>query len=268
MANETSHSTVTVRSISRRWLSPALFALIGLAFFLPFATVSCDGAKTTFTGVQLVTHTIPEGGVVDEPPDCSAHIGTCVEHKSSGTATIALISAVLGLALGLLGIAKGPGWCATIGFGAIAVLPGEGGILGPDVAVHSGYDLALYGFLLVGLVHVRRAWVRRKQHRTEDENLEAPSATGAAGHAPARRDCLEELMLGGGKSSPGTWRSSPQRLHQLVGINHVRLDHLNQFRANLWPAILDGLRPISSQFHHVTRLSSSTRRKGIGNGMT
>jgi len=193
MANETSHSTVTVRSISRRWLSPALFALIGLAFFLPFATVSCDGAKTTFTGVQLVTHTVPEGGVVDEPPDCSAHIGTCVEHKSSGTATIALISAVLGLALGLLGIAKGPGWCATIGFGAIAVLPGEGGILGPDVAVHSGYDLALYGFLLVGLVHVRRAWVRRKQHRTEDENLEAPSATGAAGHAPARRDCLEEL---------------------------------------------------------------------------
>jgi hypothetical protein len=161
MANETSTPRTKVRSIVRRSLSPALFALIGLAFLLPFATVSCDGAKTTFTGMQLVTHTVPNGGVVHEAPDCSTHIGTCVEHTSSATATVAFIAAVFGLALGLLGIAKGPGWCALVGFGAMGVLPFEDQPLGPDVRLHSGYVLALLGFLVVGLVHMRRAWVRR-----------------------------------------------------------------------------------------------------------
>src|SRR5438309_10341169 len=51
-------------------LSPALFALICMAFVLPFATVSCDGAETSFTGLQLVTWTVPQGGPVSES-DCS-----------------------------------------------------------------------------------------------------------------------------------------------------------------------------------------------------
>jgi hypothetical protein len=147
-----------VPSTSRRWLSPTLFALIALAFMLPFATVSCDGAKTTFTGVQLVTHTVPDGGVVDEPPDCSTHIGTCVEHASSNTATVALVMAIVGLVLGLFGIARGPGWCALVGFAAMAWLPVEGGM--SDVTLRSGWQLAFFGFLVVGLLHIRRAWVR------------------------------------------------------------------------------------------------------------
>jgi hypothetical protein len=169
--------TSSVRSTSQRWLSPTLFALIGLAFLLPFATVSCDSAKTTFTGVQLVTHTVPDGGVVHEAPDCSAHIGTCVEHASSTTATVALVMAIVGLVLGLFGIARGPGWCALVGFGAIAWLPFEGGLLGPDVTLRSGWQLAFYGFLLVGLLHVRRAWVRRRSNRRKTAESRARLAT-------------------------------------------------------------------------------------------
>ena len=48
--------------MNRPRLSPALFALICLGFLLPFATVSCDDARTSFTGIQLVTHTVPSGG--------------------------------------------------------------------------------------------------------------------------------------------------------------------------------------------------------------
>jgi hypothetical protein len=155
----------TIRSLSRRWLSPSLFALAALAFLLPFATVSCDGQQTTFTGAQLVTHTVPHGGVLHESTDCSTYIGTCVERASSDTATIALLAALVGLALGLLSIVRGPGWCAAVGLGAMTVMPFQGGLFGPDVSLHAGYMLACWTFLVVGLVHVRRAWRRRRSAR-------------------------------------------------------------------------------------------------------
>ena len=174
MTTETSTIATTAHAASRRWLSPALFALIGLAFLLPFATVSCDNAATTFTGVQLVAHAVPQGGSLagDEYADCHTYIGTCVEHSASGIATLALVAALVGLALGLCAITKGPGWCASIGLGAMVALPFQGGILGPDVTLRLGYDLAFWVFVAVGLLHARRAWVRRKRRR---------------GAAPARR---------------------------------------------------------------------------------
>ena len=174
MTTETSTIATTAHMASRRWLSPALFALIGLAFLLPFATVSCDNAATTFTGVQLVAHAVPQGGSLagDEYADCHTYIGTCVEHSASGIATLALVAALVGLALGLCAITKGPGWCASIGLGAMVALPFQGGILGPDVTLRLGYDLAFWVFVAVGLLHARRAWVRRKRRR---------------GAAPARR---------------------------------------------------------------------------------
>jgi hypothetical protein len=171
--------TSTIASLSRRWLSPTAFAIAALAFLLPFATVSCDGKRTSFTGVQLVTHTVPNGGVLDEPGDCSTYIGTCVERASSGTATLALLAGLLGLACGLIGIARGPGWCAAVGMGAMAVLPFEGPFLGPDVNLHSGYLLAFWTFVFVGLLHLRRAWVRRRRRTpVEPIGLEAHSRAG------------------------------------------------------------------------------------------
>lgn len=154
-----------IRDHIHRWLSPSLFGLIAVCFVLPFATVSCDDASTTFTGIQLVTHTVPRGGVVNEAPDCSADISVCVEHTSAPTATLAFVAALLGLALGALGIVRGPGWCAAVSFGSLLVLPMEGGAFGPDVNMRVGWVLALLLAAFAGCMHARWAWRRRRRRR-------------------------------------------------------------------------------------------------------
>jgi hypothetical protein len=151
----------------QRWLSPSLFALVALSFLLPFATVSCDNASTTFTGAQLVTWKVPRGGVLHEAPDCSSDISVCVERSTAPTATVALVAALVGVALGLLGIVRGPGWVACVGLVAVITLPFHA-ILGPDVTTHSGYVLALLLFACAWLLHVSRALRRLRQRRTTD----------------------------------------------------------------------------------------------------
>ena len=163
-----------VANLSRRWLSPTLFALIALCFLLPFATVSCDQASTTFTGLQLVTRTVPQGGVLDEAPDCSSDISACVERESSLTAQVALGLALVGLALGLLGVVKGPGWVASATLGALGALALEPfDMLGPDITLHSGMKLALLLAAAVTAVHGRRAWRRRRPRRKHSVEAEA-----------------------------------------------------------------------------------------------
>ena len=73
-----------------------LCALVGVCFFLPFATVSCGSASTTFTGAQLVTQTVPHGGVLNED-ECSGEISHCVERSGSARMTVALLAAALPL---------------------------------------------------------------------------------------------------------------------------------------------------------------------------
>lgn len=154
-----------VAGVSRRWLSPTLFALIALCFLLPFATVSCDHASTTFTGIQLVTKTVPKGGVLDEAPDCSSEISVCVERKASFTAQLALALALIGLVLGALGIVKGPGWVASATLGTLVTLALEPfDMLGPDVTLHAGMQLALLLATWATVLHGWRAW-RRRRHR-------------------------------------------------------------------------------------------------------
>jgi hypothetical protein len=149
---------------TERWLSPSLFALVALCFTLPFATVSCDDATTSFTGVQLVTWTVPHGGVLNEAPDCSNDISVCVERTAAPIATFALLAAFAGLALGLFGIVRGPGWCALVGLLAVIYLPFSGGLFGPTVTTHSGYVLALLLFICTWVLHIVRA-VRRLRRR-------------------------------------------------------------------------------------------------------
>jgi hypothetical protein len=156
----------TISSVSSRWLSPTLFALIALCFLLPFATVSCDNARTSFTGVQLVTETVPKGGKVDEAPDCDADLSVCVEKEASRTGQIALVAALVGLLLGLLGVIKGPGWFASLTFGALVVLALEPfGIFGPHVTLRAGMKLALVLSAWAAALHGRRAWQRRCARR-------------------------------------------------------------------------------------------------------
>ena len=147
-----------------RSASPLLFALVGLAFLLPFATVSCDGARTTFTGAQLVAHTVPQGGKVAEPPDCSTEISRCVERSGSGVATAALLAAALGFVLGIVGARRGPGWCAAAGLAAVLLLGAKAvGPFGPDVTFHSGYWLTLLLFVSTTVLHGKRALARRRR---------------------------------------------------------------------------------------------------------
>jgi hypothetical protein len=156
-----------VHAATHRWLSPSLFALVALCFCLPFATVSCDNATTSFTGVQLVTHTVPAGGAVHEGSDCSSDISVCVERDGATTATVALAMAFLGILLGLLGIARGPGWAAAVGAIALIKLQFAGGfIFGPDIYTHSGYQLALLLFAFAWCLHVRRAYRRKRPRKT------------------------------------------------------------------------------------------------------
>jgi hypothetical protein len=156
---------MSIRRHSSRWLSPSLFALIALCFLLPFATVSCDSASTTFTGIQLVTRTVPSGGVLSEAPDCSSDISTCVERDAANTATVALLAALAGVLLGALGIVRGPGWCGALGGVALLVLPFQGPFFGPNVNLHSGYASALLLFVGAGLLHVARAWRRHRRRK-------------------------------------------------------------------------------------------------------
>jgi hypothetical protein len=148
------------RGLAQRWHTTTVFGLIALAFLLPFATVSCGNASTTFTGEQLVIHTVPHGGTVDQS-GCG-DLSHCVEQKGSTTATVALFAAVVGLLLAAFGVTKGPGWCAGVGLAATLSLAWEGfQPFGPTVTFRSGYLLTLLLFLWSSAIHTRRAWRRR-----------------------------------------------------------------------------------------------------------
>jgi len=161
-----------IRDRIHRWHSPSLFTLIALCFLLPFATVtfvgSCSASgygRTSFTGIQLVTRTVPSGTGTG---DCSAQaannwrghaINTCVEQAGGTSAEIALAATAVGLVFGLIGFAGGPGWCAAVGLAALLQIPLSLGDY--RVSLHAGYWLALFLFGWAGLLHLRRWWERR-----------------------------------------------------------------------------------------------------------
>jgi hypothetical protein len=163
---------MTTRDRVRRSHSPSIFTLVALCFLLPFATVtfvgSCSASgygRTSFTGMQLVTRTVPSGRGTGE---CSARevnnfrgdaINTCVEQAAATTAEIAFAAAIVGLLLGVLGVAGGPGWCAAVGLAALVQIPLS--LADYHVSPHAGYWLALVLFGWAGLLHLRRWWKRR-----------------------------------------------------------------------------------------------------------
>ena len=153
----------------RRWHTPTVFALFALCFFLPFATVSCDKARTSFTGIQLVTRTVPQGGYVDEGSDCSADLSTCVEQHASFPAEIALLAALLGCALGLLAVQRGPGWCAGVALVAMLYIVWQTAATFADVTYHAGLDGALALSAWAAVVHLVRARRRRRAARAQLE---------------------------------------------------------------------------------------------------
>src|SRR5262245_20425572 len=176
---------MTIRRHIRRWHGPTLFALIGLCFSLPFGTVdSCStNATTTVIGMQLVTHSVPQGGAMHETRR-SEDVSVWVEHHASLPATVAFAVAVLGLALGLFGIARGPGWCAAGVLFALLWLFYRFANWGVDD--RWGYDLALLLAVCATLVHARRAWRRRRGFL--DRQLASAAEEVRNGH-PRRAPC-------------------------------------------------------------------------------
>ena len=169
-----------LRPIAKRWLSPTVFALVALAFLLPFATVSGGSARTALTGIQLVTRTVPHGGrpgTSETGCAFNTEIGRCVERQAAWVAELALAAALLGLALGLLGIQRGPGWCAAVGVVTMAFLYLTSGYAGVDV--HSGYVSILLLFVWAGLLHARRA-----HRRGEDAHGYKPRRSGGFPRLP------------------------------------------------------------------------------------
>jgi hypothetical protein len=141
--------------------------LIALCFLLPFATVSCDQAKTTFTGIQLVTHTVPRGGILREEANCSSDISVCVERDAATTTAIAFAAALVGAVLGALSTRRGFGWCASTGLGAMLVLAGKAVASLADVTVRVGYVLAAVLFLFAW-VSALRGWRRGRRAQARD----------------------------------------------------------------------------------------------------
>ena len=149
--------------LSKRWLSPTLFALVLVAFALPFATVSCNTDQTTFTGAQLATWHVPEGGQLDART-CRDDIAGCVEREGSVLAAVVAVAALAGIVLGLWRIPKGEGWCAAAGLTAILLLAAQG--LRPravDVSLHSGFWLILALMMWATALHAARRVRRRRQ---------------------------------------------------------------------------------------------------------
>src|SRR5262245_8934507 len=138
-----------------RWHLPTVFAAVFVAFCFPFATVACDSAHTTFTGVQLVTHTVPHGGTFDdEDTGKRSEISDRVESRGSITATLVLLVAAAGLALALRR-KRGTGWCALGGLVLTLVLGANTGMA--DVTYRWGYWWTLLLFTWACLAHVGRA---------------------------------------------------------------------------------------------------------------
>jgi hypothetical protein len=152
---------MTGRFSAQRHLGPVLFGLTILAFLLPFATVSCNGAETTFTGVQLVTKTVPAGGIVD-----GKQLGDHVEEEASSLAMAAFASAVVGFFLTALGRVKGPGWLAAAGLTSTLLLGSDGfDIYGPTITYRAGYVLTLFLFTAASFLFAARAIKRRRARK-------------------------------------------------------------------------------------------------------
>ena len=144
-------------SLLRRRMSPAVFAVVALAFFLPFATVSCGGDETTFTGIQLVTRSAPPSG--------DTELDAGIEGRAS-LALAVLVAAVAGALLGVAGVSWllfRPGVCATVGLLGTVALPFEP--LGPDVVLRVGYLTVLFGFMLLAGLHISLVLARKFDDR-------------------------------------------------------------------------------------------------------
>lgn len=136
--------------VARRVISPALFAVVVICFFLPFVTISCNEAgagfaeglaeglgeelggatggatedlEETFTGIDLVTGSTGEEvaeGAATLPGQEGVETGQVKDSQPFAIA--AIVVAVLGMALSWLALWIGPVAGSALGIGGIVAL--------------------------------------------------------------------------------------------------------------------------------------------------
>jgi hypothetical protein len=145
---------------SDKFISPALFLLVALCFFLPFVSFTCQGQKiATISGMELVTGTKIEKFEMEKPDSQESDTDLNKERdvKSEPLAVAAFIFALIGIVISLI-----PNYSRilSIAAGAIGALmllflrssiggdvPGESGFKILDVSYEWGYYLAFILFL-------------------------------------------------------------------------------------------------------------------------
>jgi hypothetical protein len=145
----------TTRS-ARRILSPALLLAVLGCFFLPFATVSCDGEQVTPTGMQLVVGDAPASQLVG-PDRYDGSLGEDVIDETQGFAITAFAGVVL--ALGCAVVLKPPSRAAflfsELGFLGFMWISTAGAVTDADVTFRAGFWLGLLGLVASMAVHAR-----------------------------------------------------------------------------------------------------------------
>lgn len=131
---------------ARRFVSPALFAVVAICFFLPFVTIACNqsaqglteglgeelGAtppagsteelEETFTGWQLVTGDTEEEAAAPPAEGLPGQQPTGQVKDSQPLAIASLAAAVLGIALSWLALWIGPIAGAALGIAGVILL--------------------------------------------------------------------------------------------------------------------------------------------------
>jgi hypothetical protein len=145
----------------RRKLSPSIFGLILICFFLPFATISCQQQQLlSLTGVQLVT-----GTTIEEP---SFFQSEAKQQKIPGEplAAFALVSTCVGLGTSFLKSRKNAIIPAVVGaLGSVLLLSSKAKIDNEVLQQGRGLVQVEYGigfwlsFLLFLVASVLNAWI-------------------------------------------------------------------------------------------------------------
>lgn len=173
-------------------LGPALFALAGVAFLLPGATLSDCAGSTTVTGWELATHTTPR---------ISSFHGFCTNDYAGllsgswayiATATLVLTAFGFALAVAQLKFARiraGPiflcAWAAL--FAMVVASLSSLDIWGPVVEPRSGAWVAFSALAASASWYgVRSLWygVRSLRHPSTPEGDPGNTANARAGTAP------------------------------------------------------------------------------------
>jgi hypothetical protein len=162
------------RPFVSRKVSPALFVAILVAFALPFGTVSCEGPPVDFTGYELATWRVQQ----TTPPattDDGESLPTVIERKASAMAFVMLVSAVLGLVLGLAGC-RGAGLAVAIGLFGAFVLWAQALDINNGAEPKDGFVLATVPLIVLALWHAVLAIRRRRLPPVREPTLLPPGA--------------------------------------------------------------------------------------------